>query len=96
MFAIVVHHHPVPEHLDAFRSFCVKVGDGLRDRTAGLLSIEGFDDPANARLTIVSRWDSRESAEAGVVRLIEVANEVGPRDPAWSLRQDEVFQLLSF
>ena len=96
MFAIVVHHYPRDEHLDAFRSFCVRVGDELRDRTPGLLSIEGFDDPDGSCLTIVSRWESREAAEAGVVRLVEVANRVGPRDPAWSLRPDEVARLTSF
>ncbi len=96
MFAIIVHHYPTAEHLDAFRSFCVRVGDELRDRTAGLVSIEGFDDSQSARLTIVSRWESREAAEAGVARLVEAAARVGPRDPAWSLRPDEIARITSF
>lgn len=96
MFAIIVHHYPKPEHLQDFRAFCVKVGDQLRDRTEGLLSIEGFDDPPNTRLTIVSRWASPEAAQAGVIRLRAASADVGPRNPEWSARDDDVHRLVGF
>jgi quinol monooxygenase YgiN len=96
MFAIVVRHYPHPEHADAFRDFCRRIAAELQGNTDGLLSIEGYDDAANDCLTIISRWDSAEHAQAGVARLVAVAAEVGPRNPAWSRREDELVRLAGF
>ncbi|GII55728.1 hypothetical protein Pth03_41170 [Planotetraspora thailandica] len=95
MFAIVVHHYAEPEHVEEFKAFCRKISDGMQG-TEGMLSIEGYHDRDNERLTILSRWQSPEAAKAGVARLTTIAQEVGGRDAAWSWRDDEVMRLHAF
>lgn len=54
-----------------------------------------FADPEDSRLTIVSRWNSREAAEAGVIGPVEVANEprqCAPEGRTWHHRTGDQFR----
>jgi hypothetical protein len=88
VFLAVAHHYPRPEHLGAVVVVMCDVETGMAG-TPGLISIESFRKVVETRLPAISRWESPEAAQAGVPRLMSI----GERDPRWSARPDEVFQL---
>lgn len=90
MFVTMVFHHPVPEHTADFAAFMRSIEQGMTG-TAGLLTLESYRDTVNDQLVAIGRWESAEDAMAGVPKLMSI----GGRDPGWTVREDEVFQLQS-
>jgi heme-degrading monooxygenase HmoA len=91
MFVTMVFHHPAPEHTADFEAFMRTIEAGMAG-TDGLVSLESYRDAVNDQLVAIGRWSSAEDARAGVAKLMSI----GGRDPSWTVRDDEVFQLQSF
>ena len=90
MFVTMVFHHPSPEHTADFAAFMRTIEEGMAG-TDGLVSLESYRDTVNDQLVAIGRWESAEHAMAGVPKLMAI----GGRDPSWTVRDDEVFQLQS-
>lgn len=88
MFVTMVFHHPAAESRASFEEFMTRLEDHMSG-TEGLESIESYHDLARGNLVALARWWSADHAQAGVARLMSF----GGRDPHWTVRDDEVFQL---
>lgn len=90
MFVTLAFNHPLPEHLAEFTAFMGHIERGMKG-TEGLLSLESFQDPTSGDLVAIGRWVSPEHARAGVPRLMAI----GGRDPKWTARPDDLYQLFA-
>ena len=88
MFVTIAVHSPKPEHVEDLLSFMHRVAAAL-EGTPGLVGIESFREQDGDRLVAIGRWESRETFEAALPRLLGV----GGRDPNWSAGPDVVFRL---